>query len=106
MYPGVNGSRLWPINSGMRPIPDGSGKLELGGRFELGARVGEMDVLCGTADCRPPPKKLVLDVKFVPVCIPLYPGVVKLDDDVKLGDDWNVCCATGAAAPLVGAFAS
>jgi hypothetical protein len=68
----------------MKPIPEGSWKLELGGRLELGGKLEGMGGLCETGCCRPPPKKLVLDVKLVPVCIPLYPDVgetAKLDDD-------------------------
>jgi hypothetical protein len=84
----------------MKPIPEWSEKLELGGRFEFGPSVGEIDVFCETADCRPPPKKLVLDVKFDPFCIPLYPGV---DEAAKLDADWNdACCGTGVPVPLFG----
>lgn len=39
----------------MKPMPEWSAKLELGGRLWLGASVGDMDVPdAETVDCRPP----------------------------------------------------
>jgi hypothetical protein len=65
------GGRL-ELDSMLNPIPEWSAKLELGGRLALGGRLelasrfqfgvsdGDTDGLCGTVDCRPPPKKFGL----------------------------------------------